>query len=318
MQIFRSISPSATPIALTIGNFDGIHLGHQAMLERLEKAAAERGLPACVMTFEPHPREFFMPYAAPARLTSLREKLELFEKYGVDRVYICRFTHGFAHIPAAAFISDLLCDRLQVKWVLIGDDFRFGAKRAGDLAMLQQAGLRCGFEVNDMHSVMEGDLRVSSTAVREALAGGDLEQAAQLLGRPYSISGRVVHGDKAGRKLGYPTANIQLKHNKPPLSGIFAVKLHGLNGEGMYGAASLGIRPTVKHDGKPTLEVHVFDFDRQIYGQHVRVDFFHKLREEQKFASLEELIEAIGNDVAQAKEYFSGLALQKSPPAPLS
>ena len=304
MQIFRGIPPSATPVALTIGNFDGVHLGHQAMLERLEKAAAERGLPACVMTFEPHPREFFMPYAAPARLTSLREKLELFEEYGVERVYICRFTHAFAHVPAEEFIADLLCDRLQVKWVLIGDDFRFGAKRAGNLAMLQQAGERCGFEVDDMHSIKEGELRVSSTAVREALAGGDLELAAQLLGRQYSISGRVIHGDKAGRKLGYPTANIQLKHNKPPLTGIFAVKLHGLNEDGMFGAASLGIRPTLKQDGKPTLEVHVFDFDRQIYGQHVRVDFFHKLRDEQKFASLDELIEAIGDDVAQAKSYF--------------
>jgi len=304
MQIFRGIPPSATPVALTIGNFDGIHLGHQAMLERLEQAAAERGLPACVMTFEPHPREFFMPFAAPARLTSLREKLELFEKYGVERAYICRFNHRFAHTSAEEFISDLLCERLQAKWVLIGDDFRFGAKRAGDFAMLQQAGVRCGFEVNNMHSVMESELRVSSTAVREALANGDLELAARLLGRPYSISGRVVHGDKAGRKFGYPTANIQLKHNKPPLSGIFAVKLHGLNETGLPGAASLGIRPTVKQDGKPTLEVHVFDFDRQIYGQHVRVDFYHKLREERKFAGLDELIEAIGNDVAQAKQYF--------------
>ena len=311
MQIFRGIPPSDTPTALTIGNFDGIHLGHQAMLERLERAAAERGLPACVMTFEPHPREFFMPFAAPARLTSLREKLELFEKYGVERAYICRFTHPFAHIPAREFVTDLLCDRLQVEWVLIGDDFRFGAKRAGNLEMLQQAGACCGFEVSSMDSIMAGDLRVSSTAVREALANGDLELATQLLGRPYSISGRVIHGDKAGRKFGYPTANIQLKHNKPPLSGIFAVKLHGLSDAnlsdaGLPGAGSLGIRPTVKNDGKPTLEVHVFDFDQQIYGQHVRVDFYHKLREEQKFASLDELIEAIGNDVAQARDYFSG------------
>ena len=304
MRIFRGTPPSATPIALTIGNFDGVHLGHQAMLERLEKAAAERGLPACVMTFEPHPREFFMPHDAPARLTSLREKLELFEKYGVERAYICGFTHAFAHVSAEKFISDNLCERLQVKWVLIGDDFRFGARRTGDLAMLQQAGERCGFEVNDMHSIKEGILRVSSTAVRKALAGGNLESAAQLLGRQYSISGRVIHGDKAGRKLGYPTANIQIKHNKPPLTGIFAVKLHGLNEEGLCGAASLGIRPTLKQDNKPTLEVHVFDFNRQIYGRHVRVDFFHKLRDERKFPCLDELIEAIGNDVAQAKSYF--------------
>lgn len=309
MQIFRGIPPSATPVALTIGNFDGVHLGHQAMLERLEAAARTRGLPACVMTFEPHPREFFMPFAAPARLTSMREKLELFENYGVERAYICRFTHRFAHTSAKEFISDLLCERLQAKWVLIGDDFRFGAQRAGDLAMLQEAGIRCGFEVDHLPSVLEGELRVSSTAVRESLAEGNLELAARLLGRPYSISGRVVHGDAAGRKFGYPTANVQLKHNKPPFSGIFAVKLQ-LGEQVLPGAASLGIRPTVKNDGKPTLEVHIFDFDRQIYGQHVRVDFYHKLREERKFASLDELIEAIGNDVMQAKEYFSNLVAQ--------
>ncbi|MGD9786396.1 MAG: bifunctional riboflavin kinase/FAD synthetase [Sulfuricellaceae bacterium] len=309
MLIYRGIPPSSdSPVALTIGNFDGVHLGHQAMLMRLEEAARARGLPACVMTFEPHPREYFSPAAAPARLTSLREKLELFEKYGVDRVYLCRFNQRFAHIPADDFVHDILCRRLRTRWALIGDDFRFGAKRAGDFHLLESMSGQCGFEVHAMHSVTAADMRVSSTAVREALADGKLELAAKLLGRPYSISGRVVHGDKAGRQLGYPTANIQLKHNKPPLKGIFAVKFCGLGGLELPGAASLGIRPTVKTNGKPTLEVHVFGFDRQIYGEHVRVDFYHKLRDEQKFPNLDALIEAIGRDVNDAKRYFGLLS----------
>lgn len=305
MLIYRGIPPvSDTPVALTIGNFDGVHLGHQAMLMRLEEEARARGLPACVMTFEPHPREVFTPDAAPARLTNLREKLELFAKYGVDRAYVCRFNQRFAQLPADEFVHDILCRRLQAKWVLIGDDFRFGAKRAGDFHMLESMSGLCGYEINAMHSVTAADLRVSSTAVRESLAGGNLELAAKLLGRPYSISGRVVHGDKAGRKLGFPTANIQLKHNKPPLTGIYAVKLNGLGGLELPGAASLGIRPTMKTNGKPTLEVHVFGFDRQIYGEHVRVDFYHKLREEKKFPSLDALTAAIAQDVHDAKRYF--------------
>ncbi|MBZ0091129.1 MAG: bifunctional riboflavin kinase/FAD synthetase [Sulfuricellaceae bacterium] len=305
MLIYRGIpAHSDTPVALTIGNFDGIHLGHQAMLARLVKAARELRLPSCVMTFEPHPREVFTPEAAPARLTSLREKLELLADYGVDRTYILRFNRQFAQLGADDFIRDLLYRRLQARWVLIGDDFRFGAKRAGDLHLLEQLGGELGIQVASMHSIVHDELRVSSTAVREALADGQLELAARLLGRPYSISGRVVHGDKAGREFGYPTANIQLKHNKPPLAGIFAVKLCGLDGTELPGAASLGIRPTVKQNGKPTLEVHVFDFDRQIYGEHVRVDFYHKLRDEKKFAGLDELIAAIGQDVKDAKAFF--------------
>lgn len=308
MKIYRGTPASDSPIALTIGNFDGVHVGHQAMLTRLEEAARALGVPACVMTFEPHPREYFTPQAAPARLTSLREKLQLLKKYGVDRVYLCRFNQRFAHVPARDFVQDILYRRLQARWVLVGDDFRFGAQRAGDFTLLQEMEEQCGYEVNDMHSVTVANVRVSSTAVREALAAGQLELAAQLLGRPYSISGRVVHGDKAGRKLGYPTANIQLQHNKPPLSGIYAVKFCGLNGLELPGAASLGIRPTMKENGRPTLEVHVFGFDRQIYGEHVRVDFYHKLRDEQKFPNLDALIQAIGQDVTDAKRYFGLLS----------
>jgi len=306
MLIFRGIpEQTPSPIALTIGNFDGVHLGHQAMLARLEQAARTLGVPACVMTFEPHPREFFASHAAPARLTSLREKLELFAQYGIDQVVICRFNRHFAHIDATEFISRFLRRQLHVQWLLTGDDFRFGAQRTGDLALLAAAGKTHGFEVVCMDSVVTADLRVSSTAVRNALAAGDLALATRLLGRPYSISGRVVHGDKNGRKLGFPTANIQLKHNKPPLSGIFAVKLCGLDDAGMAGVASLGVRPTIRPNDKPTLEAHLFNFDRQIYGRHVRVDFLHKLRDERKFPSLDALIEAITQDVSDAKAYFA-------------
>ncbi|BCB25822.1 riboflavin biosynthesis protein [Sulfurimicrobium lacus] len=304
MLIFRGIPASETPIALTIGNFDGVHLGHQAMLERMEEAARKRGLPACVMTFEPHPREFFTPDQAPTRLTSLREKLQLFAEYGVDRVFICPFNKRFASIDAGEFVTEMLHHRLQTRWALIGDDFRFGAKRAGDFDLLQASGARLGFEVESMHSVMAAGLRVSSTAVREALAGGDLDLARALLGRPYSISGRVEHGESLGHKIGFPTANIQLKHNRPPLWGIFAVEVEGLGDQALQGAASLGVRPTVMNNGLPTLEVHLFNFDQQIYNRHVRVDFLHKLRDEMKFPNLETLTAQIAADVANAKRYF--------------
>ncbi|MDD5391333.1 MAG: bifunctional riboflavin kinase/FAD synthetase [Gallionellaceae bacterium] len=304
MLIFRGIPASETPIALTIGNFDGVHLGHQAMLERMEDAARKRGLPACVMTFEPHPREFFTPDQAPTRLTSLREKLQLFAEYGVDRVFICRFNKRFASIDAGEFVTEMLHHRLNTQWALIGDDFRFGARRAGDFDLLQTAGARLGFEVEAMHSVMAAGMRVSSTAAREALAGGDLELARALLGRPYSISGRVEHGESLGHKIGFPTANIQLKHNRPPLWGIFAVEVEGLGDQPLQGAASLGVRPTVMNNGLPTLEVHLFNFDRQIYNRHVRVDFLHKLRDEMKFPDLETLTAQIAADVDNAKRYF--------------
>lgn len=291
-------------VALTIGNFDGVHRGHQAMLARLKTVARERGLPAAVMTFEPHPREFFTPDAAPARLTSLREKIELFAEQGVDLVFLCRFGRAFAAQSAEAFISEVLVARVHAKWVLVGDDFRFGARRAGDFALLAREGRRFGFEAESLPSVTVDGTRVSSTAVREALAAGDMEWAAKLLGRPYSISGRVVHGDKLGESLGFPTANIQMKHNRPPLSGIFAVELCGLDGQCLPGVASLGVRPTVKQNGAPTLEVHIFDFHERIYGAHVRVNFLHKLRDEEKYPTLEALAAQIARDVAQAKAFF--------------
>jgi len=305
MRVFRGIPARAdTPIALTIGNFDGVHLGHRAMIARLSEAARSRGLQAAVMTFEPQPQEFFAPDQAPARLTSLREKLEQLRQCEVARVYVCRFDYAFAQLTAAAFITHVLRDGLAVKWLLVGDDFRFGARRAGDLAHLKSMAPQVGFDVEAMASVVAAGARVSSTAIRVCLEKGDLEGAQRLLGRRYAISGKVVDGDKLGAKIGYPTANVQLKRLKAPLSGIFVVEVQGLGPAPLPGVASLGVRPTVKERGRPTLEVHLFDFDERIYGKRITVHFLEKLREEQKFTDLETLTEQIRRDVAAARNYF--------------
>lgn len=309
MRVFRTLPATASgPVALTIGNFDGVHTGHQAMLARLADAARQLGMPPCVMTFEPHPREFFAPDKAPTRLTSLREKLELLARFGVERVHVCRFNFEFAKTTPEDFIDRILYRGLAARWILVGDDFRFGARRGGDLAMLKQTAGRCGFEVHAMASVMADGVRVSSTAVREALAAGDMRRAQRLLGRPYSISGRVVSGDRIGRKLGFPTANVLMKHNRPALSGIYAVEVHGLGMQPLPGAASLGVRPTVTNIPRPCLEVHLLDFDRDIYGAHLQVNFLHKLRDEEKYADVETLKRAIANDVKSTRGYFAELA----------
>jgi riboflavin kinase/FMN adenylyltransferase len=305
MRIFRTIPAVAdAPVALTIGNFDGVHLGHQAMLARLAEAARRLNVPSCVMTFEPHPREFFAPDQAPTRLTSLREKLERLAQFGVERVQICRFDFEFAKTAPEDFITRILCRGLAARWILVGDDFRFGARRAGDLSMLKQAEEPCHFRVHSMHSVMVDGERVSSTEVRQALAAGKLARAAHLLGRPYSISGRVVSGDRLGRKLGWPTANVLMKHNRQPLAGIFAVEVEGLDGRVLPGVASLGVRPTIARDGRPSLEVHLLDFARDIYGAHLKVDFLHKFRDEEKYADVETLKRQIAVDVENARAYF--------------
>ncbi|MBU1665520.1 MAG: bifunctional riboflavin kinase/FAD synthetase [Gammaproteobacteria bacterium] len=291
------------PNAITIGNFDGIHLGHQAMLARLTSRAASVAAAPTVLTFEPHPREIFTPESAPTRLTSLREKLEILRGLGVAHVHVCRFSKPFAALSAEDFVRRILVEGLKARYVLVGDDFRFGAKRAGDFALLERMGREFGFQAEALHTVEAAGQRASSTAVREALAEGDMAMAAQLLGRPYSISGRVVGGDQLGRKIGYPTANIQLKHNKPPLKGIFAVRVQGLLGQPDWpGVASLGTRPTVHTNGRPTLEVHLFNFDRSIYREHLRVEFLHKLRDEAKFPNLDALIAQIDLDAQQARE----------------
>lgn len=286
------------------------------MLTRLKDVANRLGLPACVMTFEPHPREFFAPDQAPARLTSLREKLEFLSQTDIDCIHICRFNYDFARISPEQFIMRILNQELSVRWLLVGDDFRFGARRAGDFAMLQAFSAENGFTVEAMPSVTIDGQRVSSTATRQALADGDLDTARRLLGRPYSISGRVINGDKLGRQIGFPTANIQLKHNRLPLSGIFVVTVHGAIQSSpttvLPGVASLGIRPTTHENGKPILEVHLFDFNQEIYGQHIQIDFLHKLRDEEKYPDIDTLIRQIEKDVAQAKDFFMTAPIHSS------
>lgn len=314
MRVCRGIpvEPQA-PVALTIGNFDGVHLGHRAMLSRLKETANRLNLQACVMIFEPHPREFFAPDKAPTRLTSLREKLELLAEAGVDRVQVCRFNFDFARISAEDFIERVLQQGLHARWVLVGDDFRFGARRAGDFALLEEFSARCGFDVEEMACHTVGGMRVSSTGVRKALAAGDLPLVERLLGRSYSISGRVVRGAQLGKKMGFPTANIQLKHNRPPLSGIFVVQVEVEgNSEGEHcqsrmfqGVASLGVRPTVHEGGRPVLEAYLFDFNEDVYGRHLRVHFLHKLRDEKKYPDLDSLTRQIEKDVEDARNYFS-------------
>ncbi|MDP4028862.1 MAG: bifunctional riboflavin kinase/FAD synthetase [Gallionella sp.] len=309
MLILRGLYPPSTPllatqpVALTIGNFDGVHLGHQALLNELRAAAQIRELQTAVVIFEPHPREFFTPQQAPTRLTSLREKLELFESLGIDRVHVCRFNARFAQMSAAEFIH-ALHEKLSAKFVLIGDDFRFGSGRAGDFALMEKIGMQHGFAVQSVHSVLHNGVRISSTAVRAALAEGNMRMAQSYLGRHYSISGRVEHGDGLGKQIGFPTANIQLKHNRPPLSGIFVVQAHAEGMGVLQGVASLGVRPTVHQDGKPVLEVHLFEFSQQIYNKHMRLDFLHKLRDEEKYPDVETLTRQIALDVGNAKQWF--------------
>ena len=293
------------PVALTIGNFDGVHRGHQAMLTRLIEAAEDLQLVPAVLTFDPHPREYFARIDAPARLSTLRSKLDLFRAYGVCVAYVARFDSRLAALTAEQFVDDVLVRGLNARWVLVGDDFRFGRGRAGDLGLLRAKARP--FSVEGMRTIDVGDLRASSTAVREALAAGDLARAADLLGRSYAISGHVAHGDKRGRALGFPTANISLRH-RPPLSGIFAVRVHGLPGGAHHGVASVGIRPTVRSDGTPLLEVFLLDFDQTIYGRRITVEFLSKLRDEERYPDLDTLARQIGVDVDHAREYFAAHA----------
>lgn len=303
MQLIRGLPASANgALALTIGNFDGVHRGHQAMLARLVEAADDLRLPSAVMTFDPQPLEFFTPDTAPPRLSTTRTKLELFRAYGVARVVLARFDRALAALPPETFIDDVLVGRLGVRWVLVGDDFRFGRARAGDLAMLRAHAKT--FSVESMATVEVDGERASSTAVREALASGDLARATALLGRPYTLSGRVAHGEKLGRKLGFPTANLPLRHN-PALSGIFAVRVHGLPGGPRQGVASLGVRPTVADNAKPLLEVFVLDLDAPLYGRRLVVEFLHKLRDEARFQNLDALVGQMRADVARAREFFA-------------
>jgi len=302
---FHNLPAASQGCVATIGNFDGVHLGHQSVLTQLAMKGDTLGVPAVVITFEPQANEFFSPEKAPARLSRFREKVEALRAYSIQQLCVLRFNQKLAQMTAQDFIQRLLVDGLNVRYLVVGDDFRFGKDRQGDFALLQQAGQRVGFQVVNMHTFAVDQIRVSSTRIREALKVGDLMLAEKLLGRPYRMSGRVAHGDKRGRTMGFPTANIHLHRCKVPLSGVYAVQLFGIEGEPIKGVANVGVRPTVSGDNKALLEVHLFDFDRDIYGEHVQVHFLHKLRDEHKFADLDELMRQIKQDCQQAKDYFS-------------
>ncbi|MDZ7828354.1 MAG: bifunctional riboflavin kinase/FAD synthetase [Halofilum sp. (in: g-proteobacteria)] len=286
--------------ALTIGNFDGTHLGHQAVIGQLRTRAEELGVPGCVVTFEPHPREFFDPSGAPARLSRLRDKVEALAALGVDRVLVLRFDGALAALEPDAFIDELLVDGLGTRHVVVGDDFRFGRARAGDYHHLVHVGERAGFGVEAAATRSLDGERVSSTRVREALARGDLDGAARLLGGPYTIRGRVIHGEKLGRDLGYPTANIALDRYRLPLTGVFAVVAWDASGRRLPGVANLGWRPTVGGT-RPLLEVHVFDFDGDLYGAHLCVELRALLRPEERFDSVTEMTERMHEDARRAR-----------------
>jgi riboflavin kinase/FMN adenylyltransferase len=322
MQVFRGIHHPeiAKACALTIGNFDGVHRGHQAMLALLRSEAQHRGLPSCVMTFEPHPRDYFArlagkPESAPARIATLRDKLSELERCGIDQVVVLRFDKPLASQSAQSFIEDVLVQGLGTRYVLVGDDFRFGAKRTGDYAVLDAAGAALGFDVARMNSYEVHGLRVSSSAVRDALAAGDMAQAAALLGRPYSISGHVVHGRKLGRDLGFRTLNLRFAHARSAAMGIFAVLVHGLADEPVGGVASLGVRPTVDDSGRVLLETYCFDWPAHLgpeggYGKIVRVELLHKLRDEARYDGLDALTAAIHQDVRDAQDFLAAHAAQ--------
>ena len=296
MQVFRHLPATPSePLALAIGNFDGMHLGHQALLHKLCEHASPKKLTPAVMTFEPHPREFFTPLNAPARLSNLREKLEYFQHTGIKKVFVCAFNKPFAAINAQDFLS-ILREKLNANTILVGEDFKFGAKRAGTVEDFKTN----GFDLIPMPSVDFNSERISSTRVRDALFSGNLALAAQLLGRNYSVSGKVVHGAKRGRELGFPTANIHMRHERPALTGVYAVKLDGLNS-----VANLGVRPTIAGVPKLLLEVHILDFNGDLYGRHVHVEFLHKIREEMKFDSLDALKAQIAQDIIVARQYFN-------------
>ena len=295
MQVFRHLPTTpSVPLALAIGNFDGMHLGHQALLHKLCEHAESKNLTPAVMTFEPHPREFFTPLNAPARLCNLREKLEYFQRAGIQKVLVCAFNKPFASISAPDFLT-MLREKLNANTILVGEDFKFGAKRTGTVDDFKAN----DFDLISLPSVDFNSERVSSTRARDALFSGNLALAAQLLGRNYSVSGKVVHGAKRGRELGFPTANIHMRHERPALTGVYAVKLDGLNS-----VANLGVRPTIAGVPKLLLEVHILDFNGDLYGRHVHVEFMHKIREEMKFESLMALKTQIAADIVVARQFF--------------
>ena len=306
MQLIRGLGnlpQNLHACALTIGNFDGVHLGHQAILRHLRAKADELHLPMVVMLFEPQPREYFCAENAPARLMRLRDKLRYLKQAGVDMVIVAKFDRTFANLPAQQFIEDWLVRKLNVKFLSIGDDFKFGVKRQGNFALLQQAGEQFGFTVEDSRSFCLDELRISSTAIREALANDDLTLAEKLLGRPYRILGRVIHGNQLGRTIGFPTANIRLHRQVNPAKGVYAVKVRLKSGAFFNGVANIGTRPTINGVNQ-LLEAHLFDFQGDLYGQWLDVELCHKIRNEMKFPSFDDLKAQIAKDIETAKNVF--------------
>ena len=294
MEVFRHFESQKNPCVMTIGNYDGIHLGHQFLIDQVIKLSKDKDMQSAVMTFEPHPREFFQPNEAPSRIISLREKLEFFESKGIDHVHVIRFDELFANLTAGDFLK-IIKENLHVKLLVLGEDFRFGKNRMGSLNDFIEAGIK----VIVATEIQLGNSRVSSTRVREALTNANFNEVQALLGRPFVISGRVTHGDKRGREIGFPTANIHMFHERPPLRGVFAVKLDNFNG-----IANLGTRPTIGGAEKLNLEVHIFNFSKDIYGKHVHVTFLQKIRDEKKFKTIDELRQQIILDVDKAESFF--------------
>jgi riboflavin kinase / FMN adenylyltransferase len=312
MKVFRGLPNAASraPCALTIGNFDGVHRGHQVLLARVREAATRLGVEAAVMTFEPHPREFFARLAgdlsrAPARIANLRDKLQALADAGIDRAIVEHFNTHFAAMSPQDFVEKVLVQGLHVKWLMVGEDFCYGAKRAGSLATLLEAGKHHGFHVEALPAVTNDGERISSSAVRNALATGEFALAAQLLGHPYAISGHVIHGKKLGRTIGFPTLNLRVAHKRPALSGIYVVQVHGLADGPLPGVASFGVRPTVEDSGRVLLETHLFDYAQPCYGKLIRVEFLKKLRDEEKYIDLPTLTAAIERDADRARTYFA-------------
>ena len=289
---------------VTIGNFDGVHLGHQAIIRQ----AMSQALPSVIMTFEPLPREYFHPETAPARLSSLREKAIALQQLGIENLLCLPFRRALADLDAQAFVRQILVDGLHARQVLVGHDFRFGRARQGDPDMLEQLGRHHGFTVTVMPPVCLDGQRVSSTGLRACLAAGDLAQARRELGRPYGICGRVIHGDKRGRQIGFPTANISLRGRKPVMTGVFAVIAERADGSRLPAVANLGTRPTV-NGAAPLLEVHILDHNPDLYGERLFVHFLARIREERRFASLDELRQQIGLDVEQGRSLLQNQGL---------
>ena len=303
LEVIRDPKPGAPDAVVAIGSFDGVHRGHRALLARVVGEARAMGVVPAVLTFEPLPREFLFPDRAPPRLSMLSPKLQALADAGIGIAYICRITRELAALSPEEFASRLR--RLHgARRVLVGKDFRFGARRAGDVAFLAAVGARLGYEVRTLATVDDGAERVSSTRVREALSGGDLDLAARLLGRPYAICGRVVHGAKLGRHLGFPTANIALPPGRPVMTGVFAVRCNGAATRGLEGVASLGYKPVVASNGPATLEAYLFDFSGDLYGRRLSIEFLKKLRDEARYASLDELVAQIRLDCDAARAYF--------------